>query len=201
VPCTYPCAGKQEQDRIILCTVHGREIRYARAPSLVLKPLADSLGLHGFSSSAPRVLHGSTNSEPYISLAEAAAETAAAADAAAKAAAEAAAAATESAEPVAAAASEVAVAAIAMAAAARAAAALARDTVGKVAFAPVASVVVAGGSGPRRCRGGRPPRRTGPLGSARSRRERRPRLVWDAPSRRGGRPPRLTPASLTGVSE
>ena len=84
--------------------------------------------------------------------AEAAAETAA--DAAAKAAAEAAAAATESAEPVAAAASEVAVAAIAMAAVARAAAALARDTVGKLAFAPVASVVIAGGSGPRRCRGG-----------------------------------------------
>ena len=68
VPYTYPCAGKQEQDRTALCTVHGREIRYARAPSLVLKPLADSLGLHGFSSSAPRVLHGSTNSEPYISL-------------------------------------------------------------------------------------------------------------------------------------
>ncbi len=68
VICTYPCAGKQEQDRTALCTVHGREIRYARAPSLVLKPLADSLGLHGFSSSAPRVLHGSTNSEPYISL-------------------------------------------------------------------------------------------------------------------------------------
>jgi hypothetical protein len=88
-----------------------------------------------------------------------------------------------------------------MAAVARAAAALARDTVGKLTFALVASVVIAGGSGPRRCRGGRPPRRTGPLGSARSRREWRPRLVWDAPSRRGGRPPRLTPASLTGASE
>ena len=114
--------------------------------------------------------------------------TAAAAEAAAAAAEAAAAAATTaetgSAVPVAAAASEVAVAAIAMAAVARAAAALARDAVGK---APGTSAAETGGPGPRRCRGGRPPRRTGPFGSARSsRRGRRRRLVWDAPSRRGG---------------